>query len=140
MKNIKTISIKCETKDYLDWHNITEFQGGLKIRDEADIEKAKTSITAKMADGKAATSSTPPAKSQNTAMSMPEPTANAGKSSAQQLPNGAQNLQSPQRPHNFARLRSNGNASWKARSRRAPRSNTTKFYISICCRSLEICC
>lgn len=44
MKDIKTISIKCETKDYLDWHNITEFQGGLKIRDEADIEKAKTSI------------------------------------------------------------------------------------------------
>ena len=41
MKSIKTISIKCETKDYLDWHNITEFQGGLKIRDEADIEKAK---------------------------------------------------------------------------------------------------
>ena len=44
MKTIKSISIKCETKDYLDWHNITEFQGGLKIRDEADIEKAKTSI------------------------------------------------------------------------------------------------
>ena len=44
MKSIKTISIKCETKDYLDWHNITEFQGSLKIRDEADIEKAKTSI------------------------------------------------------------------------------------------------
>lgn len=44
MKAIKTISVKCETKDYLDWHNITEFQGGLKIRDEADIEKAKTSI------------------------------------------------------------------------------------------------
>ena len=44
MKSIKTISIKCETKNYLDWHNITEFQGGLKIRDEADIEKAKTSI------------------------------------------------------------------------------------------------
>ena len=44
MKSIKSISIKCETKDYLDWHNITEFQGGLKIRDEADIEKAKTSI------------------------------------------------------------------------------------------------
>ena len=44
MKQIQTISIKCETKDYLDWHNITEFQGGLKIRDEADIEKAKTSI------------------------------------------------------------------------------------------------
>jgi hypothetical protein len=44
MKQIKSISIKCETKDYLDWHNITEFQGGLKIRDEADIEKAKTSI------------------------------------------------------------------------------------------------
>jgi DNA modification methylase len=44
MKTIKSISIKCETKDYLDCHNITEFQGGLKIRDEADIEKAKTSI------------------------------------------------------------------------------------------------
>ena len=44
MKQIKSISIKCETKDYLDWHNITEFQGGLKIRDDADIEKAKTSI------------------------------------------------------------------------------------------------
>ena len=44
MKNIKTFKIACETKDYLDWHNITEFQGGLKIRDEADIEKAKTSI------------------------------------------------------------------------------------------------
>jgi DNA modification methylase len=44
MKTIKSISIKCETKDYLDWHNITEFQGGLKIRNEADIEKAKTSI------------------------------------------------------------------------------------------------
>jgi len=44
MKTIKSLSIKCETKDYLDWHNITEFQGGLKIRDEADIEKAKTSI------------------------------------------------------------------------------------------------
>lgn len=44
MKEIKTISVKCDTKDYLDWHNITEFQGGLKIRNEADIEKAKTSI------------------------------------------------------------------------------------------------
>jgi len=44
LKNIKTFKIACETKDYLDWHNITEFQGGLKIRDEADIEKAKTSI------------------------------------------------------------------------------------------------
>ena len=44
MKAIKTIKIECETKDYIDWHNITEFQGGLKIRDEADIEKAKTSI------------------------------------------------------------------------------------------------
>lgn len=44
MKTIKTIKIECETKDYLDWHNITEFQGRLKIRDEADIEKAKTSI------------------------------------------------------------------------------------------------
>jgi len=44
VKQIKTFKIACETKDFLDWHNITEFQGGLKIRDEADIEKAKTSI------------------------------------------------------------------------------------------------
>ena len=44
MKQIKTIAIKCETKDYIDWHNITEFQGGLKIRDNTDIQKAKTSI------------------------------------------------------------------------------------------------
>ena len=44
VKNIKTFKIACETKDFLDWHNITEFQGGLKIRNEADIEKAKTSI------------------------------------------------------------------------------------------------
>ena len=44
MKQIKTFKIACETKDYIDWHNITEFQGGLKIRDEADVQKAKTSI------------------------------------------------------------------------------------------------
>lgn len=31
MKTIKTIKIECETKDYLDWHNITEFQGGLRL-------------------------------------------------------------------------------------------------------------
>ena len=44
MKTVKTISIKCDTKDFINWHNLSEFQGGLKIRDEADINKAKTSI------------------------------------------------------------------------------------------------
>ena len=44
MKTVKTISIKCDTKDAIDWHSLTEFQGGLKIRDDADINKAKTSI------------------------------------------------------------------------------------------------
>lgn len=44
MKTVKTISIKCDTKDAIDWHSLTEFQGGLKIRDDADISKAKTSI------------------------------------------------------------------------------------------------
>ena len=44
MKTVKTFKIACETKDYLDWHNITEFQGGLKSRSDSDIEKAKTSI------------------------------------------------------------------------------------------------
>ena len=44
MKTVKTISIKCDTKDFIDWHNLSEFQGGLKTRDDADIQKAKTSI------------------------------------------------------------------------------------------------
>ena len=44
MKQIKTVALKCETKDYIDFHNLTEFQGGLKIRNEDDIQKAKTSI------------------------------------------------------------------------------------------------
>lgn len=44
MKQIKTIKIACETKDYIDWHKLTDFQGGLKTRDKSDIEKAKTSI------------------------------------------------------------------------------------------------
>ena len=44
MKTVKTISIKCDTKDAIDWHSLTEFQGGLKLRDDADINKAKTSI------------------------------------------------------------------------------------------------
>jgi hypothetical protein len=44
MKEIKTLSIKCDTKDFINWHKLTDFQGGLKERNEADIEKAKKSI------------------------------------------------------------------------------------------------
>ena len=44
MKSIKTISIKCETKDYLKIEDMTVMQGGLKIRNDADYEKIKKSI------------------------------------------------------------------------------------------------
>ena len=40
----KTIEIKCDTKDKIDWHSLTEFQGELKERNNTDIEKAKKSI------------------------------------------------------------------------------------------------
>ena len=33
------IKIKCETKDVLDFSAITDFQGNLKARDDADFEK-----------------------------------------------------------------------------------------------------
>jgi len=44
MKEIKTISIKCETKDFLKLAEITEFQGELKKRNEEDINKIVKSI------------------------------------------------------------------------------------------------
>lgn len=40
----KTIEIKCDTKDKINWHDLTEFQGELKERNNTDIEKAKKSI------------------------------------------------------------------------------------------------
>ena len=44
MKSIKTISIKCETKDYLKLEDMTVMQGNLKLREDADYEKIKKSI------------------------------------------------------------------------------------------------
>ena len=44
MKQIKTISIKCETKDYLKLEDMTVMQGNLKLREDADYEKIKKSI------------------------------------------------------------------------------------------------
>lgn len=38
------IKIKCETKDVLDFSAITDFQGNLKARDDADFEKIERSI------------------------------------------------------------------------------------------------
>lgn len=38
------IKIKCETKDALDFSAITDFQGNLKARDDADFEKIERSI------------------------------------------------------------------------------------------------
>lgn len=44
MKQIQTISIKCETKDSLELAEMTELQGGLKIRDDIDYDKIELSI------------------------------------------------------------------------------------------------
>ena len=44
MKQIKTISIKCETKDYLKLEDMTVMQGNLKLREDEDYEKIKKSI------------------------------------------------------------------------------------------------
>ena len=44
MKSIKTISIKCETKDYLKLEDMTVMQGNLKVREDSDYEKIKKSI------------------------------------------------------------------------------------------------
>ena len=44
MREIKTISIKCETKDTLELAELTEMQGGLKSRTDIDFDKIKLSI------------------------------------------------------------------------------------------------
>ena len=44
MKEIKTILIKCETKDTLELAELTELQGGLKERTDIDYDKIKLSI------------------------------------------------------------------------------------------------
>ena len=44
MKSIKTISIKCETKDYLKLEDMTVMQDNLKERNDTDYEKIKKSI------------------------------------------------------------------------------------------------
>jgi len=44
VKEIKTISIKCDTEKTIDWHELKEFQGELKARTKDDIAKAKKSI------------------------------------------------------------------------------------------------
>ena len=44
MKNIQTISIKCETNETLEIAEMTEMQGGLKERTDIDYDKIKLSI------------------------------------------------------------------------------------------------
>jgi hypothetical protein len=44
VKQIKTISIKCETQDRLEIAEMTELQGGLKERTDIDYDKIKLSI------------------------------------------------------------------------------------------------
>lgn len=44
MKQIQTISIKCETQDKLELAELTEMQGGLKERTDIDYDKIKLSI------------------------------------------------------------------------------------------------
>lgn len=44
MKQIKTISIKCDCKDFLKLEDMTVMQGNLKVRDDSDYEKIKKSI------------------------------------------------------------------------------------------------
>lgn len=44
MKEIKIISIKCDTKDTLNIAEMTELQGNLKARNDVDYDKIKLSI------------------------------------------------------------------------------------------------
>ena len=44
MKEIKTVSIKCDTKDFLELAEMTELQGKLKSRTDIDYDKIKLSI------------------------------------------------------------------------------------------------
>ena len=41
MKEIKTISVKCDTKDTLNIAEMTELQGNLKTRNDVDFDKIK---------------------------------------------------------------------------------------------------
>lgn len=41
---MKEIKISCQTKDYLNFEDLTEFQGNLKTRDKSDIDKIVRSI------------------------------------------------------------------------------------------------
>lgn len=43
-KEIKTISINCESKDFLEIAEMTEFQGCLKSREDSDFDKIKQSF------------------------------------------------------------------------------------------------
>lgn len=44
MKEIKTIAIKCDTKDYLNIAEMTDLQGNLKARTDIDYDKIKLSF------------------------------------------------------------------------------------------------
>ena len=44
MKEVKTISLKCETKDYMNIAEMTVLQGNLKARTDIDYDKIKLSI------------------------------------------------------------------------------------------------
>jgi len=44
VKEIKTISIKCDTKDTLNIAEMTELQGTLKHREDVDYDKIKLSM------------------------------------------------------------------------------------------------
>ncbi len=45
MKDLsKMLEIKCDCSETVDWHELKEFQGGLKSRDDSDYEKMKTSL------------------------------------------------------------------------------------------------
>jgi hypothetical protein len=45
MKDLsKMLEVKCDCSETVDWHELKEFQGGLKSRDDSDYEKMKTSL------------------------------------------------------------------------------------------------
>ena len=44
MKEVKTISIRCDTKDYMNIAEMTVLQGNLKARNNIDYDKIKLSI------------------------------------------------------------------------------------------------
>ena len=45
MKDLsKMLEVKCDCSETIDWHELKDFQGGLKKRNDSDYEKMKTSI------------------------------------------------------------------------------------------------